>query len=203
MMGASTICTTFSSWPRRRPSTTSINPMVSKDSLARSASSVPPVSLRQRTVVVDGRRRGHDEKWSVLAKVKVQQFAISLHHCDCIESDHLSKSTVRIRPTRTSARLLSNSFQVSSSYGIFANSRASFVPALSPAGSAGNVGSFATLCKISRTSASRLTPRASARCLSRATSSSDKLRIRNRAIGTTSDFIVEKQPIAANIGAAT
>jgi hypothetical protein len=120
-----------------------------------------------------------------------------------IQNDHLSKSTVRIRALRTFTKLLSNSFHVSSSYGIFANSRASFVPAPSPTGLAGRAGSFAALSRISRTSASRLTPRASARRFSRTLTSSDTLRTRIWAICDTSDIMISKPRFNGNVGAAT
>ncbi len=131
-------------------------------------------------------------------------FAINIHqrreHIR-IENDHLSKSTVRMRELRRIFfRCFSNSFLVSSSYGIFANSRANLVPAPSPVSSASGAGSFAALSKISRTSASRLTPRASARRLSRTLTSSDTFRTRIWAICYTSDIMISKRQGHRNFG---
>jgi hypothetical protein len=201
MMRSSTNYTLFSSWPRRPPSTTTDRCLSDNAGMLlaeRARLSVDTIGLIR---VVDGRLCGHDEKGSVLAKARVEQFAISLHHRDCIESGHLSKSTSRMRTPRTSARFASNSAQVASSTeGNVARCRANLVPAPSPFSSTG-AGSFAALSRISRTSASSLTPRASARRFSRTLTSSDTLRTRIWATCNTSDIMISKSPICYNSGA--
>jgi hypothetical protein len=60
----------FSSWPCRRPSTTSLNDMVLRENFESLDDLSAKSALSPRPVVVDGRLRGHDEKGEVYFVVR-------------------------------------------------------------------------------------------------------------------------------------
>jgi hypothetical protein len=73
----------FSSWPCRRPSTTSINHLVLLEKSGCAARGVNQTTPRLRPVVVDGRLRGQDEKGEFLSNATARKgLVIAAMHLD-------------------------------------------------------------------------------------------------------------------------